>query len=208
MMTRAACALILVILTSGADLATAEELSSASYRHLGGSVSGGTAAGARALVSSASSATYASSDVTIGSFPTSAPSGSLGTLASILPGFWSIVVGGFPTLDLDGDLAQYFLDEDDDGDGLDDVVETGTGFFVSASNTGTSPTSADTDGDGFDDGTEVQAGSDPNNPASVPVTPQVPSLAWPLRMALVALLGMVALASLRVTTGRRRALSS
>lgn len=45
---------------------------------------------------------------------------------------------------------------DTDGDGLYDSVETGTGVFVDANNTGTDPNVADTDGDGFSDGVEVQ----------------------------------------------------
>ena len=37
---------------------------------------------------------------------------------------------------------------DTDEDGLSDGVETGTGTYVSATNTGTDPKEADTDGDG------------------------------------------------------------
>jgi hypothetical protein len=44
---------------------------------------------------------------------------------------------------------------DTDGDRLPDSVETNTGVFVNAGNTGTSPTNRDTDGDGLDDGDEV-----------------------------------------------------
>jgi uncharacterized repeat protein (TIGR02543 family) len=50
---------------------------------------------------------------------------------------------------------------DADGDGLIDAVETNTGVFVSASDTGTNPNNADTDGDGLNDGAEVQQGTDP-----------------------------------------------
>jgi hypothetical protein len=60
-------------------------------------------------------------------------------------------------------------DDDADGDGLLDSVETNTGIFVSASDTGTDPLNPDTDGDGFNDGDEVSAGSDPNNPGSTPL---------------------------------------
>ena len=49
--------------------------------------------------------------------------------------------------------------EDSDGDHLSDGVETGTGTFVSATDTGTNPTKADTDGDGLRDGEEI--GGDP-----------------------------------------------
>lgn len=44
---------------------------------------------------------------------------------------------------------------DTDNDGLQDGVETGTGTFVSASDTGTGPLAPDTDGDGLNDGPEV-----------------------------------------------------
>ena len=40
-------------------------------------------------------------------------------------------------------------------DGIPDAFETGTGIYVSATNTGTSPTNPDTDGDGLSDGLEV-----------------------------------------------------
>jgi len=45
--------------------------------------------------------------------------------------------------------------EDADGDGLPDCVETNTGIFVSAADTGTDPHNPDTDGDGLLDGEEV-----------------------------------------------------
>ena len=51
---------------------------------------------------------------------------------------------------------------DSDGDGLDNSVETNTGTFVSASDTGTDPNVFDSDNDGFSDGAEVAFGTDPN----------------------------------------------
>jgi len=62
---------------------------------------------------------------------------------------------------------------DRDRDDLGDGVETGTGTFVSATDTGTDATLFDTDGDGYGDGDEVAAGSDPTNRLSVPSTPGV-----------------------------------
>ncbi len=53
--------------------------------------------------------------------------------------------------------------EDSDGDGLWDGVETGTGIFASAANTGTSPARADSDGDGLTDRQEVLAIQLPSN---------------------------------------------
>lgn len=47
------------------------------------------------------------------------------------------------------------LRADTDGDGLSDAVETNSGTFVDASDTGSDPLRADTDGDGLTDGDEV-----------------------------------------------------
>ena len=58
---------------------------------------------------------------------------------------------------------------DTDGDGLPDTVETKTGVFVNARDTGTDPAKADTDGDGYSDRAEVDAGTNPNDKASAPV---------------------------------------
>ena len=48
---------------------------------------------------------------------------------------------------------------DTDGDGLADGVETNTGTFVSASDTGTDPNDPDTDDDGLADGVETNTGT-------------------------------------------------
>ena len=107
------------------------------------------------------------------------------------------------TGDFDGDLLSD-LDEfgresdptkpDTDDDGLSDLVETGTGTYVSPTNTGSDPQRADTDldgltdqaevtgtprtdpnkgdsdSDGFNDPAEIQAGTDPNNGEDNPLT--------------------------------------
>lgn len=57
--------------------------------------------------------------------------------------------------DTDGDGTPDSTDTDDDNDGLDDTVETLTGAFISASDTGSNPLLADTDADGYPDGAEV-----------------------------------------------------
>jgi hypothetical protein len=62
-------------------------------------------------------------------------------------------------LDTDGDGIGDATDPDDDNDGLDDTVETNTGVYVDANNTGTNPLSADTDGDGFSDKDEINGTS-------------------------------------------------
>jgi len=53
-------------------------------------------------------------------------------------------------------LTGFTLAADSDGDGLDDSVETNTGVFVDANNTGTDPNNPDTDNDGINDGIEAQ----------------------------------------------------
>ena len=103
--------------------------------------------------------------------------------------------------DKDGlsDLGEYQRGSDPtiadtDGDGLGDLVETGTGTFVSKTDTGSKPTDkdtdkdgltdaeevnatpasnpnkADTDGDGFSDAEEKTAGTNPTDPADNPLT--------------------------------------
>lgn len=60
-------------------------------------------------------------------------------------------------------LARYESYADNDGDGVPDRFETGTGIFGSAEDTGTSPTNRDSDGDGLSDGEEVNTWhSNPN----------------------------------------------
>ena len=89
---------------------------------------------------------------------------------------------GAGTGDFDGDgltdLDEYEetttnpIKADTDEDGLSDTVETNTGNFVSATNTGTDPKKADTDNDGLIDSVETNTGvlvdeentgTDPNN---------------------------------------------
>jgi len=55
------------------------------------------------------------------------------------------------------------LAPDSDRDGLADVYETGTGIYVSPTDTGTNPAVSDTDGDGLSDGIEIKTyGTNPN----------------------------------------------
>ena len=57
-----------------------------------------------------------------------------------------------------GPTSGLVADSDDDADGLNDNVETGTGTYVDASDTGTNPLNPDTDGDGVCDGPNAVAG--------------------------------------------------
>jgi hypothetical protein len=132
------------------------------------------------------------------------PAGSGDTDGDGLPDLWEELYfpGDLTQLSATGDkdndglsdLEEYQRDSDPtradtDGDGLPDVVETKTGIFVSATDTGTDPrlvdsdsdtlsdydevygqpatdpNKADTDGDGFMDAAELEVGTDPNDPA-------------------------------------------
>ncbi|MGB1432847.1 MAG: putative Ig domain-containing protein, partial [Candidatus Poseidoniaceae archaeon] len=88
-------------------------------------------------------------------------------LPNDLPGDYDAAEGPTPGL---------VADSDDDGDGLSDSVETDTGTYVDATNTGTDPLNPDTDGDGVCDGPNAVAGvcvagPDTSNGATVISTP-------------------------------------
>lgn len=101
-----------------------------------------------------------------------------------MPNVWETANGTNPNvndaaLDPDADGATNLQEfqrssnpqvADTDGDGLKDGVETLTGTWVSATNTGTDPTKADTDRDGLADGVESNSGVfvDAANPGSNP----------------------------------------
>jgi hypothetical protein len=63
---------------------------------------------------------------------------------------------------------------DTDSDGLSDGVESGTGVYVSGSNTGTNPLNADSDGDGRNDGQEIVQGISPLDASAYPGKPSPP----------------------------------
>ncbi len=64
---------------------------------------------------------------------------------------------------LAGTVTQAFsvtaTNPDTDGDGIADIYETNTGFYTSATDTGTDPNNPDTDGDGALDGMEDTSGA-------------------------------------------------
>jgi hypothetical protein len=62
---------------------------------------------------------------------------------------------GFHIEGATGVLDNLSISNDTDGDGLADQVETRTGTYVSATNTGTNPSNSDSDNDGLNDGEEV-----------------------------------------------------
>jgi len=62
---------------------------------------------------------------------------------------------------------------DSDNDGLRDAVETETGVFISADDTGTNPNLADSDGDSMPDGMEVQFCTNPIDTTSKLTRPNI-----------------------------------
>ena len=58
---------------------------------------------------------------------------------------------------MDGDEICDGLDEDIDGDGIFNILETNTGVYNSTTDTGTDPLNPDTDGDGICDGPSAPA---------------------------------------------------
>ena len=60
---------------------------------------------------------------------------------------------------LDNLNTDIFRDPDSDGDGLIDAVETNTGVYLSATDTGTDPENVDSDEDGLSDGVETGRGT-------------------------------------------------
>ena len=185
------------ILTSALP-AEGTELSSTSFRLLGGHIGAG---GSALLQSTAPGRRFSGSGVSIGQPEAIGFSGSSSDLRSSAPGFWPVVQGDLVSLDFDADGIQAFFDDDDDNDGLLDSVETHTGVFDSADDTGTDPLDADTDGDGIDDGLEVSNGSDPTDPNSPAAA--VPALPGALRLFLVLLLPITALAARMRPISRR-----
>ncbi len=79
---------------------------------------------------------------------------------------------------------------DRDLDLLLNAVETNTGVFVDAGDTGTHPARADSDGDGYGDGDEVAQSHDPTDPRDYPGAPPpgVPALPPLAKVALFGLL--------------------
>ncbi|GAA5496608.1 hypothetical protein Rhal01_02793 [Rubritalea halochordaticola] len=76
----------------------------------------------------------------------------------------------------DGDEHLAGLDpnkKDTDGDLFEDNVETDTGFFLSASDTGTDPLNKDTDGDRIPDGVEYARGFNPLDSSNYPQMPNI-----------------------------------
>ena len=57
------------------------------------------------------------------------------------------------------EVRAYTTDPDFDDDGLEDIYETDTGSWISATDTGTDPSNPDTDGDGLLDGVETNTGA-------------------------------------------------
>jgi hypothetical protein len=161
--------LLLAVPVVGAGSIAATELVSPSFR-----LRGAHEAGVAATRLDSAGPRFSASGAALGQSDALGFSTAASTLSTAVPGFWPLTASALPSLDLDGDAVVAWLDDDDDGDGLADAVETGTGVFVSEADTGSDPALVDTDGDGFGDGAEVAAGSDPNDPDSVPAAPEIP----------------------------------
>ena len=78
-----------------------------------------------------------------------------------------------PTITANPPTLGLIADDDDDGDGLLDSVETDTGFYINGQDTGTDPLDPDTDGDGICDGPNAVlpdciAGPDPSPNGNTP----------------------------------------
>jgi hypothetical protein len=97
----------------------------------------------------------------LGSLPTADPLfGSIKALnLQDLSGEQTLSIPITAVADMDGDGIPDSQDTDIDGDGLANGLETNTGTYVDASNTGTNPLDADSDDDGFNDGSEVNGTS-------------------------------------------------
>jgi hypothetical protein len=90
-----------------------------------------------------------------------------GSVNTAVPGNYTLT---YTASDAAGNAAQSVArtvivildpDADEDGDGLKNSVETQTGVFVSAGDTGTDPMVVDTNGDGFSDGEALGGGLNP-----------------------------------------------
>jgi uncharacterized delta-60 repeat protein len=88
---------------------------------------------------------FPSSDIAIGS---PIPDGSYTVMLSYRDALGNPAASSAPALSV-------AINIDTDGDGILDRYETGTGIYVSPTDTGTSPANSDTDGDGLNDGAEV-----------------------------------------------------
>jgi hypothetical protein len=82
----------------------------------------------------------------------------------------AVNIGPLPTL---GITITDCVNSDTDSDGLSDCVESNTGTYIDANDTGTDPNNDDSDGDGFLDGVETNTGTyvDPNNTGTDPNNP-------------------------------------
>lgn len=115
------------------------------------------------------------------------------SVGGALIGLGTVFVGDLA--DTDGNGAPDFPPcMDLDGDDLADLYETGTGIFVSASDTGSDPNDPDSDGDGLLDGVEIAIGTNPNVPNAPAAVPALPS-SWLL------VLGLLGAGSLAIRRG-------
>ncbi len=146
----------------------AVELSSAHYRIRGSNLNGG---GHAALTSTASIPRIGAIGASVGQSEPLGFSGRTSTLRTVAPGFWPIVLGGFPTLDPDADVVAAYRDNcpfaynplQADGGGVMTTSPDGIGDACQC---------ADVDDDGIVDGADVDAYRDSlADPAGLGLTP-------------------------------------
>ena len=142
-----------------------------------------------------------------------------GGLEASWSGFWPLVAGGLPTQDRDGDGITDVteistsgpgtdpLDPDSDDDGLCDGPPSALpacslggedldGDHVFDIGLETNPNDRNTDDDAWTDGVEIQAGTNPLDPASHPPFGAAPALNAPALWLLVAGMGLIGIAGL------------
>ena len=207
------CAGLAVLLEGSAR---AEDLVSSSYRLRGVHAS---SVGPDWLTSTSPKPSISAAGVSLGQSESIGNAFVNGGLEASWSGFWPLVAGGFPSQDRDGDgVADATetspsgpgtdpLDPDSDDDGLCDGPPSALpacalggedldGDHIYDVGLETNPNDRNTDDDGWTDGVELQAGTNPLDPASHPPFGAAPALHGPALWMLVAGMGLIGIVGL------------